>query len=203
MEQVTPSKGLSPIDQIQPVATSDCDSFCNGADTTQFPGEPKEVKTRILSGLAHDGSRLSRKSTRQSVPASPTKAPARWWSVRLFRGMIRDVRRRLPYFLSDWTDAWDYRVLPATVYMYFAKSVRTLSKVKARQPILTIVSILPALAFSLDMFEKTDMHYGVNEVLLASVLGAAVFSCFAAQPLVIVGVTGQSQSFVAGYPSKL
>lgn len=42
------------------------------------------------------------------------------------------------------------------------------------------------------MFEKTDMHYGVNEVLLASVLGAVVFSCFAAQPLVIVGVTGQS-----------
>ncbi|OJJ52256.1 hypothetical protein ASPSYDRAFT_62941 [Aspergillus sydowii CBS 593.65] len=97
----------------------------------------KSRKTHILSGLAHEGDRLSRKSTRQ------------WWSVRLFRGMIRDVRRRLPYFLSDWTDAWDYRVLPATVYMYF-------------------VNILPALAFSLDMFEKTDMHYGVNEVLLAS-----------------------------------
>ncbi|KAK1142441.1 hypothetical protein N8T08_007803 [Aspergillus melleus] len=51
-------------------------------------------------------------------------------------------------------------------------------------------SILPALAFSLDMFEKTDQSYGVNEVLLASVLGAVVFSLFAAQPLVIVGVTG-------------
>lgn len=34
------------------------------------------------------------------------------------------------------------------------------------------------------------MSYGVNEVLLASVLGAVVFSLFAAQPLVIVGVTG-------------
>jgi MFS superfamily sulfate permease-like transporter len=51
-------------------------------------------------------------------------------------------------------------------------------------------SILPALAFSLDMFEKTKQSYGVNEVLLASVLGAVVFSVFAAQPLVIVGVTG-------------
>ena len=35
------------------------------------------------------------------------------------------------------------------------------------------------------------MSYGVNEVLLASVLGAVVFSLFAAQPLVIVGVTGK------------
>ena len=37
--------------------------------------------------------------------------------------MIDDVRRRLPYYISDWTDAWDYRVVPATVYMYFAKYV--------------------------------------------------------------------------------
>jgi hypothetical protein len=51
-------------------------------------------------------------------------------------------------------------------------------------------SILPALAFSLDMFVKTDMSFGVNEVLLASVLGSVVFSLAAAQPLVIVGVTG-------------
>lgn len=57
--------------------------------------------------------------------------------------------------------------------------------------LLTILcSILPALAFSLDMFSKTDMSYGVNEVLLASVLGAVVFAVAAAQPLVIVGVTG-------------
>jgi hypothetical protein len=77
------------------------------------------------------------------------------------------------------------------------------------------ISILPALAFSLDMqvpppllslsssqilksptltpkhrFTKTHMSFGVNEVLLSSVLGAVVFSLFAAQPLVIVGVTG-------------
>ena len=40
-------------------------------------------------------------------------------------------------------------------------------------------------------FSKTSSTYGVNEVLLASVLGAVVFSIFAAQPLVIVGVTGE------------
>lgn len=34
------------------------------------------------------------------------------------------------------------------------------------------------------------MSFGVNEVLLSSVLGAVVFALFAAQPLVIVGVTG-------------
>ncbi|KKA26173.1 hypothetical protein TD95_005233 [Thielaviopsis punctulata] len=89
----------------------------------------------------------------------------------LCRGMLRDLRRRLPYYISDWRDAWDYRVVPATVYMFFA-------------------NILPALAFSLDMFTSTHHHYSVSAVLLASVLGAVVFSVFACQPLVIVGVTG-------------
>ncbi|RYO94451.1 hypothetical protein DL766_008924 [Monosporascus sp. MC13-8B] len=90
-----------------------------------------------------------------------------WWKIYLFRGMVNDVRRRAPYYWSDWRDAWDYRVVPATIYI-----------------------ILPALAFSLDMFTKTDMQYGVNEVLLSSVLGAVVFAVLACQPLVIVGVTG-------------
>lgn len=52
----------------------------------------------------------------------PPRAP-RWWKIRLFRGMVNDVRRRAPYYWSDWSDAWDYRVVPATVYMYFAKYV--------------------------------------------------------------------------------
>ncbi len=45
----------------------------------------------------------------------------KWWKIRLFRGMINDIRRRAPYYWSDWKDAWDYRVVPATIYMYFAK----------------------------------------------------------------------------------
>lgn len=40
------------------------------------------------------------------------------------------------------------------------------------------------------MFTRTHSHYGVNETLLASVLGAVVFSFLACQPLVVVGVTG-------------
>lgn len=67
---------------------------------------------------------------------------------------------------------------------------------KDHKTILTrfVSSILPALAFSLDMFEKTHQSYGVNEVLLASVLGSVVFSFAAAQPLVIVGVTGKIEN---------
>lgn len=37
--------------------------------------------------------------------------------------MWRDIRRRAPYYWSDFVEAWDYRVVPATVYMFFAKYV--------------------------------------------------------------------------------
>ncbi|KAL2145477.1 hypothetical protein VTI28DRAFT_7113 [Corynascus sepedonium] len=113
-------------------------------------------------------------AARQLEPATERRRGPRhdpWWKIHLFRGMVTDIRKRAPFYLSDWSDAWNYRVVPATVYMFFA-------------------NILPALAFSLDMFNKTGMQYGVNEVLLASVLGAVVFSVLACQPLVIVGVTG-------------
>ncbi|KAF4120492.1 anion exchange family protein [Geosmithia morbida] len=100
-----------------------------------------------------------------------SRGKEKWWVIHPFRGMVNDIRRRAPFYISDWRDAWDYRVIPATIYMYFA-------------------NILPALAFSLDMFSRIENQYGVNEVLLASVLGSVVFSLLAAQPLVIVGVTG-------------
>lgn len=65
---------------------------------------------------------LRRENTHQSRRSGASMEPA-WWKTRLFSGMINDVRRRAPFYWSDWKDAWDYRVVPATVYMYFAKYV--------------------------------------------------------------------------------
>ena len=72
----------------------------------------------------HDSEeQLSRSNSH--VSHAPTHSSKRrqkkWWKIRLFKGMVNDVRRRAPYYWSDWRDAWDYRVVPATVYMYFAK----------------------------------------------------------------------------------
>lgn len=55
------------------------------------------------------------------TPEAAAAAGDKWWKIHFFQGMMNDVKRRGPYYLSDWKDAWDYRVVPATVYMYFAK----------------------------------------------------------------------------------
>lgn len=93
-----------------------------------------------------------------------------------FRGILADLRDRLPFYVSDWTDAWNYRVLPATILTYFT-------------------NIFPAIAFAQDMFDRTDNSYGVNEVLLASAIAGVVFGVFGGQPLTIVGVTGPISIF--------
>jgi boron transporter len=78
---------------------------------TKAPGEKK--------GPASQRGTTRRGSNRDG--ASRRTTADRWWKIHLFRGMVNDLRRRAPYYWSDWVDAWDYRVVPATVYMYFAK----------------------------------------------------------------------------------
>ncbi|SCV03076.1 LANO_0G01992g1_1 [Lachancea nothofagi CBS 11611] len=107
-------------------------------------------------------------------------AKRRWRLARLiprpFAGIVQDLKDRAPTYWSDWTDSWDYRVLPSVVETFFN-------------------NLLPAIAFALDMFDRTDHSYGVNEVLLASALGGVVFGALAGQPLCIVGVTGPISIF--------
>ena len=69
-----------------------------------------------------------------------------------FAGMIRDVRLRLPYYLSDWKIALSYRILAATIRIFFLNTI-------------------PALAYAFDLYLRSDHYYGVNEALLASALG--------------------------------
>lgn len=90
---------------------------------------------------------------------------------RLGKGIYLDLCDRLPYYVQDWKDSWDYRVIPSLIETYFN-------------------NLLPAIAFAQDMFDRTDNSYGVNEILLSSALGGIIFGALAGQPLCIVGVTG-------------
>ncbi len=81
--------------------------------------EKTHWQTRLASSLlpAHHDSHETHSRQISAVQAST------WWKIDLFRGMANDIKRRAPYYWSDWKDAWDYRVVPASVYMYFAKQV--------------------------------------------------------------------------------
>ncbi|KAG7193789.1 uncharacterized protein KQ657_000482 [Scheffersomyces spartinae] len=86
-------------------------------------------------------------------------------------GIYTDVTSRIPYYAQDFKDAWNYRVIPLTIFVFFT-------------------NLLPAIAFAQDMFDRTNNAYGVNEILFSSALAGVVFGLFLGQPLCIVGVTG-------------
>ncbi|KAL4905022.1 hypothetical protein BDW74DRAFT_168148 [Aspergillus multicolor] len=117
-----------------------------------------------------DSPLISREKSTTSY-AYPSTGWRSFRALRPGRGMYHDVRRRLPYYWSDITDAFTYRTIASTIRMYF-------------------VNLLPAIAYTLDMTRRTGSFYGINESLFSSALAALIFSIFAAQPLTIVGITG-------------
>lgn len=94
------------------------------SDTSTPPGEDEKTSTREEKkapwSSSHDR-RATRTTSSSDAGRSSRRSRDRWWKIHLFRGIINDLRRRAPFYWSDWVDAWDYRVVPATIYMYFAK----------------------------------------------------------------------------------
>lgn len=86
-------------------------------------------------------------------------------------GLVRDVKRRFPFYLSDFKDAFDVHCLPAIIFVYFA-------------------CLAPAITFGGLLSEKTNEWMGVSEMILATALSGILFSLFAGQPLIIIGATG-------------
>lgn len=89
-------------------------------------------------------------------------------------GIRKDWQDRLTKqaYLSDWKDALNYRVFPATIETF-------------------LNNLLPAIAFSQDLFNKTNHNYGINEILLSQGISGLLFGIFG-YPLSIVGVSAPS-----------
>lgn len=89
---------------------------CRSSMRSTAPAAAEEAeRTRNSQNLTRADSSGSTGTRRTSSSGD------KWWHIHFFQGMIDDIKRRVPYYASDWKEAWDYRVVPATIYMYFAK----------------------------------------------------------------------------------
>ncbi|XP_042656648.1 electroneutral sodium bicarbonate exchanger 1-like [Tyto alba] len=90
---------------------------------------------------------------------------------RLFGGLIRDVKRKAPWYWSDFRDGLRLQCLASFLFLYCA----------CMSPIITFGGLLG---------EATHGHISAMESLLGASLTGVVFSLFAGQPLTILGSTG-------------
>src|SRR6266702_4507384 len=104
-----------------------------------FVREPQEhpaVLPTTAAGERGGGEEKSATSSSASVTARPTSHEHHrasrtaivshlrsWLPVNVGAGILRDIRARAPWYWSDWPAAWNYRVLPATALILFAKWV--------------------------------------------------------------------------------
>ncbi|KAM6142204.1 anion exchange protein 2 [Phoenicopterus ruber ruber] len=90
---------------------------------------------------------------------------------RPFGGLIRDVRRRYPKYLSDFRDALNPQCIAAVIFIYFA-------------------ALSPAITFGGLLGEKTQDLIGVSELIISTSLQGVLFCLLGAQPLLIIGFSG-------------
>nr|XP_046265499.1 anion exchange protein 2a isoform X2 [Scatophagus argus] len=104
------------------------------------------------------------------VPSKFCDEPLRR-SGRLFGGLIKDVTRRYPQYLSDLGDALNPQCMAAIIFIYFA-------------------ALSPAITFGGLLGEKTEGLIGVSELIVATAMQGIVFSVLGAQPLLVIGFSG-------------
>ncbi|KAG5833999.1 hypothetical protein ANANG_G00281910 [Anguilla anguilla] len=90
---------------------------------------------------------------------------------RLFGGLVLDVKRKVPHYLSDYADALSLQCLASFLFLYCA----------CMSPVITFGGLLG---------EATEGRISAIESLFGASMTGIAYSLFAGQPLTILGSTG-------------
>eukprot|EP00079_Xenopus_tropicalis_P036723 XP_017950494.1 PREDICTED: sodium bicarbonate cotransporter 3 isoform X8 [Xenopus tropicalis] len=90
---------------------------------------------------------------------------------RVFGGLMLDIKRKAPFFLSDFKDALNLQCLASVLFLYCA----------CMSPVITFGGLLG---------EATQNRISAIESLFGASLTGIAYSLFAGQPLTILGSTG-------------
>ncbi|XP_011640843.1 electroneutral sodium bicarbonate exchanger 1 isoform X11 [Pogonomyrmex barbatus] len=92
-------------------------------------------------------------------------------SGRLFGGLINDIKRKAPFYLSDFKDALALQCVASFIFLYFA----------CLSPIITFGGLLS---------EATGKNMAAMESLVSGFVCGIGYGFFSGQPLTILGSTG-------------
>ncbi|KFQ90620.1 Electrogenic sodium bicarbonate cotransporter 1, partial [Nipponia nippon] len=90
---------------------------------------------------------------------------------RLFGGLLQDIRRKAPWYVSDFSDALHPQCLSAVLYIYLATVTNTIT-------------------FGGMLGDATANMQGVLESFLGTAFAGSIFCLFSGQPLTILSSTG-------------
>ncbi|XP_006506029.1 electrogenic sodium bicarbonate cotransporter 4 isoform X4 [Mus musculus] len=91
--------------------------------------------------------------------------------ARFFGGLCLDVKRKLPWFPSDFYDGFHLQSISAVLFIYLG-------------------CITNAITFGGLLGDATDNYQGVMESFLGTAMAGSLFCLFSGQPLIILSSTG-------------
>jgi hypothetical protein len=93
------------------------------------------------------------------------------WTGKLFGGIKADIKRKTPFYVSDFKDGLHSNVAGTTLFLFFA-------------------ALANAIAFGALTGLLTNNQIGIVEMLVITAIGGVIFALFSGQPLTILGGTG-------------
>ena len=90
---------------------------------------------------------------------------------KLFGGMINDIKRKAPFYGSDWSDALSLQAVSSAIFLFFAV-------------------ITPVITFGGLWGDATNQEIGAMESIFGAAIAGSAYHLFSGQPLTIIGATG-------------
>ncbi|NWR40329.1 S4A4 protein, partial [Tachuris rubrigastra] len=125
--------------------------------------DPPEQQPHVNGDMSAAGDRAS--------PGHPRPGEELERTGRLFGGLLRDIRRKAPWYGSDFSDALHPQCLSAVLYIYLA-------------------TVTNAITFGGMLGDATANMQGVLESFLGTAFAGFIFCLFSGQPLTILSSTG-------------
>ncbi|XGW22053.1 hypothetical protein V3C99_004763 [Haemonchus contortus] len=161
------------LDQVTVLPPGEWDPTIRIEPPNQIPSQEK--RKQIGQEMLLEGVELAKKTGKGKEEMEEEEGhgndPALKRTGRLFGGLILDIKRKAPHFISDFTDAFNLQCLATTCFMYFALLA----------PIVTFGGLLE---------EATHQRMAAMENLFGGAICGVVYHLFSGQPLTIIGSTG-------------
>ncbi|XP_066447132.1 anion exchange protein 4 isoform X2 [Eleutherodactylus coqui] len=141
--RIQPPKFLPSLHRRQAILQRESKNHCNG-------------KSHVTEKLAHGHPQVSEELLK---------------TTKFFGGLIKDVRRKAPWYWSDYYDALNLQCFASILFIYLA-------------------TVTNAITFGGMLGDATDNMQGVLENFIGTAICGGFFCLFSGQPLTIISSTG-------------
>uniref|UniRef100_H3DGF3 Anion exchange protein n=1 Tax=Tetraodon nigroviridis TaxID=99883 RepID=H3DGF3_TETNG len=151
------------LDQVTVLPPGEWDPSIRIEPPKNVPSQEKRKKNNLLSNGLVEGEEEEENGSHGGPELQRT---GRW-----FGGLFLDIKRKLPHYLSDYSDACNLQCVASFLFLYCA----------CMSPVITFGGLLG---------EATEGRISAIESLFGASLTGIAYSLFAGQPLTILGSTG-------------